>query len=393
MDYKKIGKFIKDLLKSKGMNQEDLAKVLNITPQAVSKSLNGVNTFDLANLKTISELFEVTIDDILNGELQTSTAPMTEQERLVKLGINAIKSANRDLINKKDEKEKNILDYAVIQKNHEIIEYVLENRLLRRSYAQFLRDDKFLKLVIDNNLEKHLISIMSIDTRYNADFLSQTSKELWSCQNEELIDILYLRNAKDDWNSKIISIPKFDLAVRFNNKKVIDKWFHSLGAKNNRISGHFQYLEIALMYFNHYFIEKFLNHAKENNRALVKVYCSMDVYHMYYGDVKLLDFVLEEYSKTNIEIKYDKISTLLEEFFDKKDYTNLLKYSQYGSIPSSKFEDYDIENMSIDELIYLFKAGAMPTAQYNNEKSVNKYVENTNRILLKLATEILKNKK
>ena len=237
MDNKKIGQFIKELLKSKGMNKEDLAKALNITPQAVSKGLNGVNIFDVENLKTISELFEVTIDDILNGELQTSITTMSEQERLVKLGINALKSADVEVINSADAKNMTVLQYAVIQSNHEILEYILEHKYLNKLYSQMLSDDKFLKLVIDNGLQKYLLNMDSFNSKTNVTYFSKTSKELWSCADEEIIELLYsMASPIREWNPDILKISNFDLAIKFNNKIVIDKWFRSLEQSNKIIS-------------------------------------------------------------------------------------------------------------------------------------------------------------
>jgi len=255
MDNKKIGQFIKELLKSKGMNQDDLAKALNITPQAVSKSLNGINTFDVENLKTISELFEVTIDDILNGEFQTSTSTMSEQERLVKLGVNALKSADRNVINSVDSKDMTILQYAVKQGNHEILEYIFEHKYLTKWYSRILGDDRFLKLIIDNGLQKYLLNMASLNYKINVSNFSKTSKELWSCSDEEIIKLLYsMKSPIREWNPNILEISNFDLAIKFNNKIVIDKWFNSLENSNKVISGNFELLETAVKHFNHYFI-------------------------------------------------------------------------------------------------------------------------------------------
>lgn len=167
-------------------------ELLNITPQAVSKGLNGANIFDVGNLKTISDLFKVTIDDILNGELQTSTSTMSEQERLVKLGINAVKSADVKVINSVDSKNMTILHYAVIQGNYEILEYILEHKYLKKWYSQILGDDKFLKLIIDNGLQKHLSNMDSINSITNVNNFSKTSKELWACTDAILLNC-YIR--------------------------------------------------------------------------------------------------------------------------------------------------------------------------------------------------------
>ena len=68
MDQEKIGKFISELRKSRGLTQIELADMLGVTFQAVSKWERGKNAPDIAVLKDISRLFNVDINDILNGE-------------------------------------------------------------------------------------------------------------------------------------------------------------------------------------------------------------------------------------------------------------------------------------------------------------------------------------
>ena len=70
MNQEKIGKFIKKLRKDNNLTQDELAKKLGVTYQAVSKWENGKSIPDIAILKTISELFEVNIDELLEGNVK-----------------------------------------------------------------------------------------------------------------------------------------------------------------------------------------------------------------------------------------------------------------------------------------------------------------------------------
>ena len=70
MDQEKIGKFIKKLRKDNNLTQDELAKKLGVTYQAVSKWENGKSIPDIAILKTISELFNVNIDELLDGSVK-----------------------------------------------------------------------------------------------------------------------------------------------------------------------------------------------------------------------------------------------------------------------------------------------------------------------------------
>lgn len=68
MDQEKVGKFIKEIRIKNNLTQKELADKLGVTFQAVSKWENGKNIPDISLLKEISRLFDVNIDDILEGE-------------------------------------------------------------------------------------------------------------------------------------------------------------------------------------------------------------------------------------------------------------------------------------------------------------------------------------
>lgn len=68
MDQKKIGGFLKDLRKEKGITQEQLAEQFNVTSRTVSRWENGNNMPDLDILIEISDYYEVDLREILNGE-------------------------------------------------------------------------------------------------------------------------------------------------------------------------------------------------------------------------------------------------------------------------------------------------------------------------------------
>ena len=67
MDQEKIGIFIKKLRQENHLTQNELAKKLGVTYQAVSKWENGRNIPDVAILQEISKLFSIDIEEILNG--------------------------------------------------------------------------------------------------------------------------------------------------------------------------------------------------------------------------------------------------------------------------------------------------------------------------------------
>lgn len=67
MDAMKTGRFICENRKRLGMSQRDLAERLNITDKAVSKWERGISFPDIAMLIPISEVFEISLYDLLTG--------------------------------------------------------------------------------------------------------------------------------------------------------------------------------------------------------------------------------------------------------------------------------------------------------------------------------------
>lgn len=68
MDQEKFGKFIKDIRKKHNLTQKQLADKYNVTYQAVNKWENGLNMPDTSLMKQKSKDFEISIDELLEGE-------------------------------------------------------------------------------------------------------------------------------------------------------------------------------------------------------------------------------------------------------------------------------------------------------------------------------------
>lgn len=71
MDNNKIGSFIKELRENNNMSQQKLADEIPIGREAVSKWECGRTIPDSSNILRLSEIFDVTIDEIMYGEYKT----------------------------------------------------------------------------------------------------------------------------------------------------------------------------------------------------------------------------------------------------------------------------------------------------------------------------------
>lgn len=68
MDCKKIGEYIQLKRKAIGITQQDLGDKLGVTSKAVSKWECGVALPDVSLFKELSEILNIEIDELLNGE-------------------------------------------------------------------------------------------------------------------------------------------------------------------------------------------------------------------------------------------------------------------------------------------------------------------------------------
>lgn len=72
MDQEKIGQFIKKIRQDNKLTQKEMADILGVTYQAVSKWENGKNVPDVAILRDMSKKFNVDINEILEGKKKES---------------------------------------------------------------------------------------------------------------------------------------------------------------------------------------------------------------------------------------------------------------------------------------------------------------------------------
>ena len=85
MDQKKIGKFLKELRKGKGITQEEFAEMLNVSGRTVSRWETGTNMPDISLLVDIAEIFDVSIPEIINGERKSEIMEKEVKETVLSL--------------------------------------------------------------------------------------------------------------------------------------------------------------------------------------------------------------------------------------------------------------------------------------------------------------------
>lgn len=74
----KFGEKIHALRKEKGLTQEKLAHLLNVSPQAVSRWETGISFPDIALLAPIANLFDISTDELLGVDIQNKNLKISE---------------------------------------------------------------------------------------------------------------------------------------------------------------------------------------------------------------------------------------------------------------------------------------------------------------------------
>ena len=85
MDMKRIGTLLKELRRSKGLTQEQLAEELGVAGRTVSRWETGANMPDISLLILISDFYGIGLDEILDGERKSEKMDREQKEILTKV--------------------------------------------------------------------------------------------------------------------------------------------------------------------------------------------------------------------------------------------------------------------------------------------------------------------
>lgn len=76
-----IGKRIAELRKNNNLKQDELAEVLGVSPQAVSKWENDISCPDIMLLPKLAKILGATVDELLSGKVEAEVSYVPEEER------------------------------------------------------------------------------------------------------------------------------------------------------------------------------------------------------------------------------------------------------------------------------------------------------------------------
>lgn len=85
MNQKKVGLFLKTLRKEKNITQEVLAEVLNVSSRTVSRWETGSNMPDITLLVELSEFYQVSIPELIDGERKSEKMVEETKDTAIKM--------------------------------------------------------------------------------------------------------------------------------------------------------------------------------------------------------------------------------------------------------------------------------------------------------------------
>lgn len=96
MDQKKVGLFLKTLRKEKNITQEVLAETLNVSSRTVSRWETGSNMPDISLLVELSEFYQVSIPEIINGERKSEKMNQETKDIAIKMAEYSKNELNKE---------------------------------------------------------------------------------------------------------------------------------------------------------------------------------------------------------------------------------------------------------------------------------------------------------
>ena len=84
MNMERIGSFLKNLRKEKGITQEQLAEQLGVSSRTVSRWETGSNLPDLSILIELADLYNVDIRELIDGERKSENMNQETKDTLMK---------------------------------------------------------------------------------------------------------------------------------------------------------------------------------------------------------------------------------------------------------------------------------------------------------------------
>jgi len=112
------------LLDNRKCKQSDLAKIIDVVPNTVSNYKTGISKPDYEQLKTISDFFQVSVEDLLYHDLSENEGKLISRNLICNQG-----HENAQMICSQEETIKAMTETIAVQKD--LIQELKKQRVLR----------------------------------------------------------------------------------------------------------------------------------------------------------------------------------------------------------------------------------------------------------------------
>lgn len=358
MDNFKVGLYIKQRIKEKGITQDQLAEMMNVTSSAVSQVLSGKNMFDVVNLQVLARILDEPIDKILNA----GEDPATYLEILAKKSADDYRKEDLNLekFRDKDHKGNNLFEYILKHKNIELVQLFSQ-----RIITEMLNDIRLETILIQNE-ETKMLKQLYHDHRFRrklslsneiADFPSDRRSISTSEKELSLEEVEYLRTLTSTKNEKIFEI--------------IDVF-----RVNQNHPGYFsQIVEYAIKFDKEHILQ--YDHELRIKKFVEQNTLRADIQHI--SEVKfskLLKKSIEYKSTRCIEYCYNELKTFNLQYY----FTSLIETKDKAFIQAF-IEKYKNKNGSP------FGSGINENGKFNNIESLKQLIETNNYEILEFSIE------
>ena len=336
MNIDNIGKFIKKLREDKRLTQEQLAEMIPISRQAVSKWERGLAIPDSSVLIRLSEIFSITINEILSGQKITKE----NEKEINQLSLKLFKDSN-----KKRKTIKALVFILIIFAFTFLIYY-------------FITSYRSIKVYTVSGSSKNIVFNDGIFVKTNEKLFFRIGNFNNINNNEEIENLLlYYINEK---GKKIEIISTNGDSIMFTDYKGYDEYFES--KKINYIIKN-MYLKITYKSFNEIiklnFDENYINDIFfiTNNTNVDKNKSKKIESILDFKDIELIEQIKSVYKL--------KDSNYLYKTQNEKEIIEIYYFDDSNVI---KLINYDINNNIIENWIYQINSNIITYQNYKENK-------------------------
>ena len=345
MDKLKVGSFIAEQRKIRSLTQKQFANLVGVTDKAVSRWETGKSYPDTETLEKISEIFEVSISDILSGEI---AKPENKVEAADKNIIDAI------LLNKKTTKKWKIAFICIIilgvflfgslWKIFDLSEYISD---MEQNHAYEMENFRSQIDSIYNNVDEQMKKEASLLSYINCEY-----GELDPKTNTVKMLFTVIPKAVTDETTISIKIGKDYIPMQRSGNKFVGEYnayaFRTdededlipiLTIKNGDKSENEHLEDIETKYLYQRYLGTFVADSSNFNTTLKKVIDNGNNYYEFQIQAKFLFY----YATDDVEPKFKKLYILTEvndQHLETKDVTYAV--DEYGTYNDTMTFNYAV---------------------------------------------------